>query len=372
MRYSNTGIAAVAIALPFAVLAQNAGQSATDIRTLHIEVTSQSGNRFSPGNFVVSQGPAQYTVTMSRPATKQSSGVPTHILIIMSRPMTSMPLSAAARLREIVDRGWWVKVIDSDGRATPYIQDESALDQVLAIRPSASSTDAAIQAGPPDTRSTSALPTALQLSTVQELAAFPGRRVLIVMGGALRRSYVAQAGLFISETYFAIGLIAMREIDARRDERSQRANTREMLGEEANGQPEIDLGCINGTASDHGASVNSIPCIDPLQISKRFGTTQPDRETVTSNPAGSAAAAGMQPRTVATIEVALDETVAAAGDYYDLEVRVPDAALQAPFTLTFHRVHGRAQGRADMYLVSAGPGGMLLRQSLNDKLVLKD
>lgn len=344
---------------------QNAAPPASPFSALHIEVIAAHGRVMSPKNFSVTQGSKQYSVTLMHPAGAQSgpnAGIPTHVLVVLSRPIASIPAALRESLHEVLARGWWVSVMQPGGYRTPYVRDEQGFEKAVAAAPAENDPDDADHGQREPSRA------ARYRSAALDLALYSGRRVLIVMRGAFSDAAPQDLGRMIPEIYLAVGPVALRAMRDQRKAAETQAGARDLLGEDANGQPRIDLGCINPDNSDVGA--RSPICAGPESASGSGEMARVNRRTGAATPFGFAGQA--RATIVGTVDDALQRALGSAADYYDLQVTVPTSALLDPFTLRFrHLQSASVTGAAAIYTLSPQAGGPPRREPSPGGLILK-
>lgn len=168
------------------VFANAAAQSnaVTGAETVHIEVSLQ-GNSGDPApplsarNFTVQQGGKNYPIQVTRPSeSKSATQVETHVLMLV-RSYTMLTSSSKSLLEKMMARGWQVGVLQSDGTAM-YSNDLAKF--LSAAQTSSSQTTA-------------------QMAAIQQLATFPGHRVLIADKSYVSVANIATAHRLIAEIY---------------------------------------------------------------------------------------------------------------------------------------------------------------------------
>jgi len=355
LRFLPLGLAALVSSYTFGAT-QAAPPSVSNMLTVHIEVTSGLNSSLAVKNFDVLQGAARFAPVLTHPSDLTAParpGVPTHVLLMLSTSVAQMPASTREKLLEMAARGWWVSVTEPGGNITPYVNARSSLESALDALPDQAGLQQQSKAPVP---SRSATP---HVDAVNQLSAFTGRRVLIVMAGGVGQPFLTYSRGLIPEVYFAVGSAHLRnEQKAAQNETARK----EMLGLDENGQPIVGDLCQGFGCNQSDPNMRDFfPMPAPGQKvgpkSVYYGLTIPERA---------------HPVQLATVGDALERTVVAARWYYDLSFTVPAADLDKPFTLRFrHMPSRRIQGAASIYTVGVGATTPSIRKPVSGGLDLK-
>lgn len=293
-------------------VAQSNMPVAAGTETIHIEVSLQ-GNSGDPApplsvrNFTVQQNGKNYPIQVTRPSEpKSATQLGTHVLMLV--PSYAMVTSSNKKLLEkMMARGWQLGVLQSDGSAL-YGSDLAALLSAAQ---------------------TSSSQTAAQMAAIQQLATFPGHRMLIADKNYVSVANIATAHKLIPEIY--------------RIEPS------------------------NASLSPMPANLNQDP---PLQSSNihqgdiRSGNTPLDDEEqrLAADP-GPGSSPGTQNGIWKTHDMsqAMKTSLANAGRYYDLSFSATSSDMQTPVELTYKGLTKVPAIKVTIYALPANESGSAAR-----------
>jgi hypothetical protein len=273
-------LAGFATGLPLAA-GQTPSPSASTASDVHIGVIERNEPvRLSSRN-VSATVAGQSTGVAISPGTKQG---PTHLLVILEAGQKNTPPYSGSieSLGPAFEQGWLVSVVRPDGLVTPYVANEAALASALN---SAGQSRFEYKAA------------------FKELAAFAGRRVLIVEQSASTTNppMLAEARDLIPEVYRVDGGLARRP--------------EPMEGPPAPPAPTADSVDV-GIPETPAASAPPPPSLVHVKGRTRNGVMHE-----------------------AKFSVAVKDAVRDAGNYYDLDIKVPASSLDGPVQLTYHHLH---------------------------------